>query len=58
MDVGTVETPTTDAPTLAPVELPVDMETPEPTAAPSGAVRNGAMALAGLSAAMMAYFVL
>jgi hypothetical protein len=47
-------------PTLAPVvpstPAPVVIETPPEPAAPSGAIRNGAMALVGLSAAMMAYF--
>jgi hypothetical protein len=63
--VESVETPAPVAPSepnLPPTLAPAVIDTPpgpdSPTAAPSGAVRNGAMALAGLSAAMMVYFVL
>jgi hypothetical protein len=58
-----VDTPSpTPAPVVPSTPAPVVIETPpepeSPTVAPSGAVRNGAMALVGLSATMMAYFVL
>jgi hypothetical protein len=60
--VDSVETPApvefVVPPTLAPVVIDTPPEPESPTVAPSGAVRNRAMALAGLSAAMMAYFVL